>query len=92
MEVVLIILAVILAVVSVVLLLRGLSGGSSSPASLEKPAHNDVYIGTGYDYKTKSYRIWMSPMMELPYTQERFDAYLEDSLLREVRHTTSPMN
>ena len=87
MEVVLIILAVILAVVSVVLLLRGLSGGSSSPASLEKPAHNDVYIGTGYDYKTKSYRIWMSPMMELPYTQERFDAYLEAEEIASVEYT-----
>ena len=46
-----------------------------------------MYIGTGYDYKTESYRIWMSPMMELPYTQERFDAYLEAEEIASVEYT-----
>ena len=58
-----------------------------TPESLERPAHNDVYVATGYDYKTRSYRIWMSPMMELPYTQERFDAYLEAKEIASVEYT-----
>ena len=60
---------------------------SSRPESLERPAHNEVYVATGYDYKTRSYRIWMSPMMELPYTQERFDAYLEAQEIASVEYT-----
>ncbi len=87
MDALLIIVAIALFALSVWLFMRAFSRMSSRPESLEKPAHNDVYIATGYDYKTRSYRIWMSPMMELPYTRERFDAYLEAQEIASVEYT-----
>ena len=87
MDALLIVLAIALVALSVWLFMRAFSRMSSHPETLEKPAHNDVYIAAGYDYKTRSYRIWMSPMMELPYTQERFDAYLEAQEIASVEYT-----
>lgn len=43
---------------------------------LTPPGRDRVIIAYGYDYVTKSYRIWMSPLIKLPSTQEQMDAYL----------------
>ena len=43
--------------------------------TLDKPERDQVLTTYGYDYRTKAYKAWMSPMIDIPSTQERMDAY-----------------
>ena len=49
-----------------------------------------VAIASGYDYQTKCYKVWLSPITSLPSTQELTDAYIvaEETLATENEYTS----
>ena len=50
----------------------------SAPRSpdMDIPKSDEVVMSWGYDYQSQSYKIWMSPIVNLPSTRERMDVYM----------------
>ena len=70
---------VITLVIIAFFVVRGVSlkrRGSGPGLRLTRPTAGEVYLSSGYDYETRSYKMWMSPLFDLPDKQEQMDAYL----------------